>query len=98
MWGLIPQIKRELVLRLHEKHNLSKVLIAKKLGVTKGSITQYMQGKRAPNSGNLREYRQIDKMILDFTEELAKKKLSERLIRKRFCEICRLAQKKTGVC
>lgn len=98
MWDLIPMIKRELVLRMYKEHKLSKVFIAKKLGITKSSVTQYIQGKRAANSSKLRKIKKIDKRIADLADEISKKKLSEKQIAKRFCDICKPAQKKLGVC
>ena len=91
-------IKRELVLKLYKEHKLSKVFIAKKLGITKGSVTQYIQGKRAANSGKLRKIKRIDKMIADLTKDIAKRRLTEKQIAKRFCDICKPAQKKLGIC
>ena len=38
MWGLIPMIKRELVLRLYKEHKLSKAFIAKKLEISKAQV------------------------------------------------------------
>ncbi len=97
MWGLIPMIKRELVLRLYKKHKLSKAFIAKKLGITKGSVTQYIQGKRALNSSKLRKIKKIDKNIAGLARDIPKKRLDEKQIAKRFCDICKPAQKKLSV-
>jgi len=98
MWGLIPMIKRELVLRLYKEHGINKVTIANKLGITKGSVTQYIQGKRASNSAKLRKIRAIDIMVRNLAKDIAKKKLIDKQIAKRFCNICKPAQKKMGVC
>ena len=98
MWGLIPMIKRELVIKLYKEHKLSKVLISKKLCITKGSVTQYIQGKRAANSSKLRKTKEIDIMISNLAKDIAKKKLVDKQISKRFCDICKPAQKKFGVC
>jgi predicted transcriptional regulator len=98
MWGLIPMIKRELVLKLSRDYNLTKVAIAGKLGITKGSVTQYVQGKRASNSGGLRKVGSVDENIGILARDLASKKLTEDQIARRFCNICKLAQKKIGIC
>ncbi len=98
MWGLIPMIKRELVLKLYRKHKLSKATIARKLGITKGSVTQYIQGKRAANSSKLRKIKDINQRIEDLANNLSKKKITQKQIAKRFCNICKPAQKKMGVC
>jgi uncharacterized protein len=93
MWGLIPMIKRELVLQLYKEHKLSKVFIAKKLGITKGSVTQYTQGKRAADSNKLRKIEDIDRLICALAKDIAKKNLEGERISKKFCDICKLAQK-----
>jgi predicted transcriptional regulator len=98
IWGLIPMIKRELVLRLYKTHKLSKARISEKIWVTKGSITQYIQGKRAPSSGKLKKIKDIDKRISDLANTLSKKNLTEKQIATKFCNICKSAQKKLGVC
>lgn len=98
MWGLIPMIKRELALKLYKEHKLNKVTISSKLGVTKGSVTQYIQGKRAADSSRLRKIRDVDISVTELAEHLSKKKLTEKQIAVRFCNICKLAQKKLGIC
>ncbi len=97
MWGLIPMIKRELVLRLYKQHKLSKALIANKLKITKGSVTQYIQGKRAVNSSKLRKIKEVNTRISALAKDIAIKQLSEKVISNSFCKICKLAQKKMGV-
>ena len=98
MWGLIPMIKRELVLNLYQDHNINKTSISVKLGITKGSVTQYIQGKRASDSGKLRKLKQIDSLIKKLAKLIATKKLSKKDIAQKFCQICKSAQKETGIC
>jgi len=98
IWGLIPMIKRELVLRLSNKHKLTKTSIANKLGITKGSVTQYIQGKRASNSNKLRKTKAIDKLIRKLAKDITTKTFTQKQLAKRFCDICKPAQKKLGVC
>lgn len=98
MWGLIPMIKRELVLTLYKEHKLNKTSISKRLGITKGSVTQYIQGKRASNSNKLRKVSSIDKKISDFAKHLSQNNLTEKQIAKEFCNICKPAQKVLNVC
>ena len=98
MWGLIPMIKRELVLKLYKEQKLNKVSIAEKLGITKGSVTQYIQGKRASNSAKLRKVKVIDTMIGNLAKDLTNRKLTNNQLAKKFCDICKPAQKKMGVC
>jgi len=98
MWDLIPMIKRELVLRLYKEHKFSKTYIANKLGITKGSVTQYIQGKRASNSSKLRKIKKVDKSISGLAKEIAKKNLTVKQISIKFCNICKPAQKILGVC
>lgn len=98
MWGLIPMIKRELVLKLYKDHKLNKTTIAKKLGITKGSVTQYMQGKRAANSGKLRKIKDINQRIADLADKIFKKRITQKQIAAEFCNICKPAQKTLGVC
>lgn len=97
MWDIIPMIKRELVLKLHEEHNLSKVIIAKKMSITKGPVTQYIQGKRAGKSDKIRKIKGIDKMVSNLAKDIAGKKLTGNHIRGQFCSICKAVQKKFSI-
>lgn len=90
-------IKRELVLRLYKEYKLSNSFIAKKLGITKGSVTQYIKGKRASNSGKLRKLRQINAEISKLAYDISKKGLAKKDIARRFCDICKPAQKLMGI-
>ena len=46
VWYIIPTIRRELAIAM-KKSGMKQVEIAEKLGVTKASITQYLNNKRA---------------------------------------------------
>ncbi|MBW2981223.1 hypothetical protein KY360_07440 [Candidatus Woesearchaeota archaeon] len=94
IWGIIPMIKRELVLRLVKEHGMKQVDASAKLGMTKGSVTQYLQGKRASNSNRLNKVKDIKSAIDSLAKDIAKKSVDEKEIVKRFCIICRIAQKK----
>jgi len=96
IWGLIPMIKREIVLKMHEL-GLSNVKIAGKLNVTKGAVTQYIQGKRAKDSSQLRKIKVVNSKIEEFACQIAKKDMDNRSLASGFCLICKLAQKKTGI-
>ncbi len=98
MWGLIPMIKRELVLKMYKENKITKAEIARKLSITKSAVTQYIQGKRATDSKKLRKIKPLDKAISKLAKEISEKSPSEKAITKTFCEICKLAQKKTGTC
>lgn len=45
VWYLIPAIRREIALAM-KSNNLKQVEIAKRLGVTKAAVNQYLSGKR----------------------------------------------------
>lgn len=87
-------IKRELVLRLVKEHGLKQAEVSKKLGVSKGSVTQYLQGKRASDSGRLNKVQPVKSGIDKLAKDLAKKDIKEKEINRKFCLICKEAQKK----
>lgn len=96
IWGLIPMIKRELVLKMSSA-GLTNVTISKKLNITKGAVTQYIQGKRASDSAKLRKIKVVDAQIRQFSEKIATKDMNNKELANAFCLICKLAQKKTGI-
>ena len=93
IWSLIPMIKRELVLKLHKKHKISMAKIARKLEITRGAVTQYMQGKRAVGSFKLRKVKSINDAISELANNISSRELSQEDISKNFCRICKIAQK-----
>jgi predicted transcriptional regulator len=90
-------IKRELVLRLVKEHKLKGAEVSEKLDITKGSVTQYLQGKRASDSGKLNKVSAVKSGIDILAKDLAKKKVNEKEIIRRFCLVCKTAQKKVKV-
>ena len=91
-------IKRELVLKLSKEHKINQITIANALDITKGSVTQYIQGKRASDSVKLRKISQLDRMIGSLAKAIAEKKLNQKKIGQEFCLICKASQKKLGIC
>jgi len=91
-------IKRELVLKMNKEFKLTKADISRKLNITKGAVTQYAQGKRASDSSKLRKIKELNSKIRSLAEELSNGRMGKTQITNKFCEICKLAQKKTGVC
>ncbi len=96
MWGIIPMIKRELVLRLVNIYKMKGAEISERLGITKGSVTQYLQGKRASDSNKLNQVNEIKAKLDSLSKDLAKKSLNEKEIITRFCLICKVAQKRVS--
>ncbi len=86
-------IKREIVLKLHDEHELKQIEIAKRLDITRGSVTQYVQGIRATNSDELRKIKNVDSSINNLARDIANGKVDVDGIPTRFCEICKVAQK-----
>jgi predicted transcriptional regulator len=76
---------------------LKQSAVSRKLGISKGSISQYLQGKRATGSGRLNKMNAIKSKIDDLAEGIAKKNGGEKEVRDRFCLICRIAQKRINV-
>ena len=97
MWGLIPMIKRELVISLHREYKLNRADISRVLGITKGSVTQYIQGKRASDSVKLRRIMKVDYMIKKLSKKIAARKLTSKNLSDEFCLICKIAQKSMGI-
>lgn len=90
---LVPLIKRELVLDFYKNHKISQAKIAKISNITRGSVSQYLKGLRARDSYRVRKLKKSSELITKLADDIAKKKLSEKELVLRFCEICRLNQK-----
>ena len=85
VWEVLPSIRREFAKILIEKHGLSQIEAAKKLGVTEATISRYISGKRA--SQELFDG-EILKEIEKSTSELIKG--NDSIIIKETCRICNL--------
>jgi predicted transcriptional regulator len=77
-----------------KEHGMKQTEVSEKFGVTKGSITQYIQAKRASNSNKLNKVKPLKSAIDSLAKDLAKKNIKQKEINRRFCLICRIAQKK----
>lgn len=85
VWEVLPSIRREFAKILIEKHGLSQIEAAKKLGVTEATISRYISGKRASQKlfdGKL--LKEIEKS----TSELIRG--NDSIIIKETCRICNL--------
>ncbi len=90
---LVPLIKREIVLELYKNHKVSQAKIASILGITRGSVSQYLKGVRGHDSYKVRKSKESSDLITALAVDILKKDLSESQVIKRFCEICRSNQK-----
>jgi len=94
VWHLLPAIRAELVKNLKKEQILQKD-IAKYMGITPPSVSQYLSGKRGSDM-------ELPEEIMLKIRELAKRIISEDMhpfeIMKSICPICIEARKKKILC
>ncbi|ODS40336.1 hypothetical protein BEH94_05390 [Candidatus Altiarchaeales archaeon WOR_SM1_SCG] len=94
VWHLLPAIRAELVKNLKKEQILQKD-IAKYMGITPPSVSQYLSGKRGSDM-------ELPEEIMLKIRELAKRIITEDMspfeIMKSICPICIEARKKKILC
>ena len=92
VWYVLPALRRALANILVNTHNLSQIEVARKLGITKSAVSQYLSAKRAKEISFTR----------DIKTEIAKsaKKIVERdaTPAKELYHLCGVIRKKGYLC
>ena len=92
---VLPEIRAVLVKDLVERHKLSQVEVARRLGITQPAVSQYLaalRGKGAAQKILLKG--EVGSSLKELSQAVAKGKLTHSQMIKRYCEICKLLQKK----
>ncbi|MEM2856319.1 MAG: transcriptional regulator [Candidatus Nitrosocaldaceae archaeon] len=72
--SLIPAVRVIIARKLCQEYNMKEDLVAKILGITQASISNYVRGTRGDNQlvNKLMDITEVRRMIEDITEEIAK--------------------------
>ncbi len=97
MKTLIPCVRALVAKELVNRYKLRQIDVAKMLGVTQAAVSQYLRGARG-NMIDLKEDRDIMKIIDRIATGLANKDLSKKDLSLLVCEICYQARKKRIYC
>ncbi|MEM0058544.1 MAG: hypothetical protein QW660_06970 [Candidatus Bathyarchaeia archaeon] len=95
--GLLPPVRAALAKQLTTRYGLKQVEAAKLLGLSQPAISLYnrrMRGKAL----NLERDKEIEKLIKELAEALAKGGLSHKDFTIKFCEICMVSRAKGLLC
>ena len=87
IWKIVPLIKKEIVLYLHQEKDLKQVEITKKMNLSKASVSHYLNRKRAHT--NIKLTLPVKKMIATLAEDI----IQDKPFQFTFCQICKIIQK-----
>jgi len=94
---VLPAIRAMLVKELIERHQLSQVEVARKLGITQPAVSQYLRMLRGTSIGGTL-LKKFEKNIRGLAEDIARGKLEHKQIIERYCSICRSMKQRELVC
>jgi len=85
---VLPAIRAMLVRELVERHHLSQVEVAYKLGITQPAVSQYLRMLRGTGRNKV-ILKNIDKHVRGLADDIARGKLKRKQVIERYCLICR---------
>ncbi|HID60988.1 MAG TPA: helix-turn-helix domain-containing protein [Hadesarchaea archaeon] len=85
---VLPAIRAMLVKKLIERHELSQIEVARKLGITQPAVSQYLRMHRGVGRNNT-VFKKIEKRVQKLADEIAHGKLKRKQVIERYCLICR---------
>jgi hypothetical protein len=89
---ILPAIRAMLAKELIDRHRLSQVEAAQKLGITQPAVSQYLRMLRGSSSGSAM-LRSMKKHVRGLAEDIARGKLTNKQLIGRYCLICRSMKK-----
>lgn len=94
---VLPAIRALLVKELVERHHLSQVEVARKLGITQPAVSQYLRTLRgAGREGAL--LKTIKKHVRGLADDIARGKLKRKQVIEHYCLICRSMGQRELIC
>jgi predicted transcriptional regulator len=84
---VIPTVRAILVRELVERHRMSQVEVAKKLGITQPAVSQYLSMVRGAGH-SIKSKSLLIKEVQKFADEIAQGKLDNDQLVKKYCSIC----------
>jgi predicted transcriptional regulator len=94
---ILPAIRAMLVKELIDRHRLSQVEAAQKLGITQPAVSQYLRMLRGSSSGSAM-LRNMQKHVRGLAEDIVSGKLTHKQLIGRYCLICRSMKKQELIC
>lgn len=91
---VLPTIRAMVVKDLVRRYELSQVEVAKKLGITQPAVSQYLSALRGKRELEKKLMKSIGRDIRSLADDVARGKLSQADVVKRYCAICSLMKKK----
>lgn len=95
----MPAIRSLLAKELIEKHNLSQMETAKKLGTTQAAISHYRYSKRGKaGTKHLEEMERIQSFASEVAEAIVDEKLAQDDMVLKFCRLCEALRSQEAIC
>lgn len=94
---ILPAIRAMLVKELIERHRLSQVEVARKLGITQPAVSQYLRMLRGAGRGGAL-LKSIEKHVRELANDIARTKLKRKQVIERYCVICRSMGQRELIC
>jgi len=95
---ILPGVRGLVTARLVEKHSLSQMKAAERLGTTQPAISQYMRGIRGSKIKKLKNNAGFMSMIESIADRTASGELSHDMVSMEFCNICKFMRKEGLAC
>jgi predicted transcriptional regulator len=86
VWYVLPGMRRELARNMIEDHGMSQVQVAKKLGVTEATVSQYLSKKR----GNFDMSEDIRNQIKNSAKQIING--DETIMAREMCRLCNMVK------
>lgn len=95
--SILPSVRATIAETLMNKHKLKQADAAKLLGVSQPAISLYSRRIRG-RAIDLRSDPEVERMVENLADSLAKDSLSPMNVMSALCEICRTARAKSMLC
>jgi hypothetical protein len=95
--SVVPAIRANLAKKLVQTHKLKQSDIANLLGITQTAVSKYTRHVRG-RVVKIEKVEDVQRMITETAEMLAKGEISRRQLIVRFCKICKLVRQKGLMC
>ena len=94
---VLPAIRAMLVKELVERHQLSQVEVARKLGITQPAVSQYMRMLRGAGRASTL-LKKVQVQVRTLANDIASGELKRKQIIERYCIVCRSMGKGELIC
>ncbi len=94
---VLPAIRAMLVKELIERHRLSQVDVARKLGITQPAVSQYRRMLRGAGRSNT-IFKGIAKQVRELADDIAHGKMKRKQVIERYCVICSSMGRQEFIC